>query len=105
MKINIKDIKELESFKKGVSKKLLARDEDRNFQIDFIRLDPCIKLNKHLHPDVEWVYVIKGSMADERGSFKTGDFFINPIESEHSVVSGPDGCDILCCWCGEIKLL
>ena len=104
MKININNIK-VEAFKKGVSKKLLARDENRNFQIDFIRLDPCAKLSKHIHPDVEWVYVIKGSMSDERGSFNTGDFFTNPISSEHSVTSGPDGCDILCCWCGEIKIL
>ncbi|APC97279.1 cupin domain-containing protein [Francisella frigiditurris] len=102
MKINIKDI-ELETFKVGISKKLLARDDQRNFQIDFIRLEPKVKLSKHMHPDVEWVYVMKGSMSDERGEFVSGDFFINPINSIHSVISGPNGCDILCCWCGEIK--
>lgn len=42
-------------------------------------------------------------MCDERGEFSKGDFFVNPINSQHSVVSGANGCDILCCWCGEIK--
>ncbi|MFC4891497.1 cupin domain-containing protein [Pseudofrancisella aestuarii] len=102
MKTNIKNI-ELEIFKTGVSKKLLARDDQRNFQIDFIRLEPSFKLAQHMHPDVEWIYVIKGSMSDERGEYTSGDFFINPANSKHSVISGPDGCDILCCWCGEIK--
>lgn len=102
MKTNLKDIN-FEAFKPGISKKLLARDDSRNFQIDFIRLEPNAKLSQHSHPDVEWVYVIEGSMCDERGKFSKGDFFINPINSQHSVVSGVNGCDILCCWCGEIK--
>lgn len=39
MKTNLKDIN-FEVFKPGISKKLLARDNSRNFQIDFIRLEP-----------------------------------------------------------------
>lgn len=73
MKINLKDIN-LEVFKPGISKKLLAKDDSRNFQIDFIRLEPNAKLSQHSHPDVEWVYVIEGSMCDESGEFSKGDF-------------------------------
>jgi anti-sigma factor ChrR (cupin superfamily) len=59
-------------------------------------------LEKHLHPDTEWVYILQGSFRDERGSYKKGDFLINPKNSKHQVSVGAKGCEILCCWCGKI---
>ena len=82
--------------------KNLARNEDKNFQIDIIKLEPNIKFPEHVHPDVEWIYILEGSMADERGEFFVNHFIINEKNSKHTVVSGEKGCTILCCWCGKI---
>ena len=41
-------------------------------------------------------------MSDERGEYTQGNFVINEKESRHTVTSGNDGCQILCCWCGEV---
>ncbi len=82
--------------------KSLARDEKRNFQIDLIRLEPNTTLRKHSHKDVEWVYVLKGEMRDERGVYKAHDFIINKKDSEHTVSTEKEGVELLVCWCGEI---
>lgn len=76
--------------------KHLARDDGKNFQIDIIKLEPKITFAEHVHPDVEWVYVLKGSFLDENGTYNVGDFVVNPKGSKHVVVSGLDGCEILC---------
>jgi len=91
-----------EKLRENVSCKYLARDEDKNFQIDIIKLDPNIKFDEHSHPDVEWVYILQGSMSDERGEYFAGDFIINKKGSKHIVSSGAEGCEILCCWCGKV---
>lgn len=87
----------------NVFHKHLARDESKNFQIDIIKIEPSIKFKEHFHPNVEWVYILKGSMSDEKGTYNEGDFIINEKGSSHTVVSGKNGCEILCCWCGELK--
>ena len=88
---------------KEISRKMLARDESRNFQIDKICLAPNAKLSPHFHPDVEWIFVLRGEFIDERGTFRAGDFFVNERDSVHTVCSGAKGCDLLCCWCGRIE--
>ena len=85
-----------------IFKKMLARDESRNFQIDKIHLAPNIKLSPHMHPDVEWIFILNGEFSDERGTFRAGDFFINEKNSIHTVKTGKNGCELLCCWCGKI---
>ena len=86
-----------------VSHKPLAKDDARNLQMDIIKLDPNTKYNPHSHPESEWVYILAGSMTDENGTYRKDDFLINEKDSVHSVTSGPEGCEILCVWCGEVK--
>ncbi len=86
-----------------VMTKPLARDEGRGFQINMIRLEPNTSYEEHKHPDVEWVYVLKGSMTDERGTFGQGEFVVNEKGSRHTVSTGPDGCELLVCWCGKVE--
>ena len=88
--------------RKNVFCKHLAKDTTKNFQIDIIKLEPNIKFEEHSHPDVEWVYILQGSMSDERGEYVQGNFIVNPKGSKHIVTSGEEGCEILCCWCGEV---
>jgi len=85
--------------------KHLAHDVQRYFQIDLIKIEPNATLDKHLHPDVEWVYVLKGMLRDHRGEFVSGDFFVNEKGSVHQTSTGVEGCEILCCWCGIVEEL
>lgn len=82
--------------------KPLAKDKKRKLQIDLIKLKPRMALEKHLHPDTEWVYILQGSFRDEHGVYKKGDFLVNRKNSKHTVTVNPRGCTILCCWCGKI---
>lgn len=89
--------------RKDVFAKRLARDETKNFQIDQMKLAPNVTFGKHSHPDVEWVYILKGKMTDKRGAFEAGDFLINEKGSTHVVTVGPEGCEMLVCWCGKVE--
>lgn len=82
--------------------KHLARDEKRDFQIDLLKLEANTTYSEHGHPDVEWVYVIKGSFQDESGVYKSGEFKVNPKFSKHSIKTRDDGCELLVCWCGRL---
>lgn len=86
----------------GVWRKSLDRDKKRNFQIDLIKLVPNFNFPTHTHPDIEWVYVLKGGFADERGKFKEGDFILNEAGSKHTVKTGKQGAELLVCWCGRV---
>jgi anti-sigma factor ChrR (cupin superfamily) len=91
-----------QQLRENVLYKPLAKDKSRNFQIDIMKLEPNITYKEHIHPDIEWIYILKGSMEDEKGAYKAGDFFINEKNSKHIVKSGENGCELLCCWCGKV---
>lgn len=86
----------------GVLRKLLARDDSKNLQIDVIKLEPEFKDTPHWHNDWEWVYVLEGSFEDEKGVHKKGDFLINDKVNVHTPKS-KEGCTLLCVWCGSIR--
>jgi len=86
----------------GTLLKRLQRDEKRNFQIDLIKLDPNFTFDQHTHPDIEWVYVLKGGFSDHRGNFKKGDFILNKVGSTHTVKTGKEGAELIVCWCGKV---
>ena len=82
--------------------KHLVRDEQKNLQMDIIKLPPDFTFGEHMHPEAEWIYILKGSFSDERGIVQAGDFLINDKNSKHTVTTGKEGCEILCCWCGTV---
>jgi anti-sigma factor ChrR (cupin superfamily) len=91
------------SLRDGTAHKLLAKNSKIGFQVDIIKLDADKTFNEHIHDDVEWVYILKGSFTDHRGTFKEGDFVINEKGSRHSTVTGPNGCELLCFWSGSVS--
>lgn len=91
-----------EKMRNKVFVKRLARDDKRDFQIDIIKLEPNTTYTKHIHEDIEWVYVLKGNFTDEYGTFKEGDFKLNPKNSFHSIITGNAGCELITCWCGRL---
>lgn len=42
-----------EQLRDNISHKHLARDKNKNFQIDIIKIEP----NTTYYPDVEWIYI------------------------------------------------
>jgi anti-sigma factor ChrR (cupin superfamily) len=52
---------------------------------------------EHEHAGAEWIMVLTGSQADERGEYAAGTLVINPPGSRHRVWTG-GGCIVLAIW-------
>lgn len=94
-----------QQLRNGTAHKLLARDDKRDLQCDLMKLEPNTQLSSHRHPDWEWVYVLKGSLTDARGTFVAGDFIHNEVGSEHQASTGADGAELFVVWCGRVENL
>lgn len=91
-----------QQLRQGTAHKFLERLEDQDLQIDLMKLDPNTVLKRHTHPKFEWVYVLQGSIKDERGTFSAGHFLSNPPGSTHEASTGPEGAELLVVWCGRV---
>lgn len=91
-----------EQLRKGILIKRLARDDVRNIQIDILRIEPGFKDSPHWHDDWEWVYILEGSLEDDKGVHKQGDFLINCKDAGHQPTS-KGGCTLICIWCGSVR--
>ncbi len=91
-----------EPLRERIVHKPLAKDKEKNLRMDIIKLPADFEFEEHLHPETEWVYILKGAFTDERGTHCSGDFIINVKNSKHKVTTGTEGCEILCCWCGQV---
>ena len=101
--VNTKNIN-WETLQENVRIKTLARDEARGLQITIMNLGRNVK-RPHLHPDIEWVYVLRGSFSDENGTYEQGHFLANAKGSQHTLVVGPNGCEIILVWSGSVKMV
>ena len=86
----------------GISRKPLARDEPRNIQMDILKIEPGFNDVPHWHDDWEWVYILEGSLEDEKGVHKPGDFLINEKYVKHKPTS-KEGCTLLIVWSGSVR--
>ena len=78
----------------------LSRDGKRNVQVDLLDIPKGFVDPGHYHGDWEWVYVLEGSIEDEKGLHKKGDFFINKTGVLHRPFS-KEGCRLLIVWSGK----
>lgn len=84
----------------GVFRKDLAHDQKRDLVWSIFKIDPGASLQRHRHPNWEWVYVIDGVYEDEYGSVPKGHMKINADLSVHTSRS-LKGCTLLVVWCGR----
>ncbi len=94
-----------EGFKKirdKVWRKPLARDDNRKVQIDILRIEPGLVDPPHWHDDWEWVYILEGSLEDEKGIHRKGDFVVNGKDTRHEPRS-KEGCTAVIVWCGSVR--
>ncbi|MFH1276340.1 MAG: cupin domain-containing protein [Candidatus Woesearchaeota archaeon] len=101
--VNTKDIN-WEILQENVRIKTLARDKARGLQISIMNLGKNVK-RPHIHPDIEWVYVLRGSFSDENGRYEQGYFLANEKGSKHTLIVGQDGCELILVWSGSVKMI
>jgi anti-sigma factor ChrR (cupin superfamily) len=87
--------------RKKLFTKNLATEILGKLRIDIHRAEPNAKFPNHVHTDDEWVYVLRGSIIDQTGEYRAGEFFINKKDSKHYVHAGAEGYEILILSNGE----
>lgn len=93
---------EWKKVREGVHAKNLAKDSEKNIQMDLMKINPGFNDPTHYHDDWEWVYILEGSLEDSRGKHVKGEFVVNTKDSEHKP-SSKEGCTIIIVWCGTVR--
>lgn len=75
----------------GIQWKVLLEDKERGMTTALIRWSPGASLPLHEHTDIEQTYVLEGSLCDEQGECKAGQYVWRPAGSRHRAWS-PNGC-------------
>jgi len=78
----------------GIDIKILFKDESRGLMTALFRWQPGSRLPMHEHTDIEQSFVLEGSLCDDQGECRAGQFAWRPAGSTHEAFS-PDGCLIL----------
>lgn len=92
--INTEQLAWVQSPKKGVWRKPLAREEaEKGHATSIVRFDPGATFSNHDHPLGEEIFVLKGVFSDQTGDYKEGTYFRNPEGFLHAPFS-KEGCTI-----------
>lgn len=78
----------------GIERKTLMEDTERGITTALIRWAPGASLPLHEHTDIEQSFVLEGSLCDEEGECRAGEFVWRPPGSRHRAWS-PNGCLLL----------
>ena len=78
----------------GVEMKVLLEDESSGLLTALFRWQPGAELPLHEHVEIEQSYVLEGSLEDDEGVCRAGDFVWRPAGSRH-VARAPQGCVVL----------
>ena len=78
----------------GITWKVLLEDKERGLTTAISRWAPGASLPLHEHLDIEQTYVLEGSLCDEEGECKAGQYVWRPAGSRHRAWS-PHGCVLL----------
>lgn len=68
-----------------------------------VRYQPGAKVNEHLHPGYELIYVLEGVLENDEGAHYPGTLQVCPPGSTHSL-SSKDGCVFLVVWEQPVEL-
>lgn len=78
----------------GIEWKVLLEDKERGLKTALIRWAPGASLPLHEHVDIEQTFVLEGSLCDEEGECKAGQYVWRPSGSRHRAWA-PNGCLLL----------
>jgi len=65
--------------------------------VALLRYAPGAQVPHHRHTGLETILVLEGEQSDERGTYQTGSYVMNPEGTSHSVWS-KTGCVVLIQW-------
>ncbi len=88
----------------GIRSKTLMEDPERGLKTALIEWSPGASLPFHEHIDIEQSYVLSGSLCDEEGECKAGEYVWRPIGNQHRAYS-PNGCLLLAIFLKPNKIL
>jgi anti-sigma factor ChrR (cupin superfamily) len=74
----------------GIEMKILMQDESSGLLTALFRWEPGTQLPLHEHVEIEQTYVLSGSIVDEEGEVREGDYVWRPKGNRH-LARSPDG--------------
>ena len=74
----------------GVAMKILLHDEATGLMTALVCMQAGATLPLHEHTDIEQTYVLEGSLADDEGEVRAGDYVWRPKGNRH-VAHAPQG--------------
>ncbi len=74
----------------GIEMKVLMQDDSTGLLTALFRWEPGTQLPLHEHVEVEQTYVLQGSIVDEEGEVREGDYVWRPKGNRH-LARSPDG--------------
>lgn len=95
---------EWQAFRDGVDIITLYGDTSQGCSSALLRYQPGARIPEHMHVGVEFLLILRGSQADERGHYSAGTFLINPSASSHEILS-EEGCVVLAVWEKPVRFI
>ena len=78
----------------GIDMKILMQDKESGLLTALFRWAPGTALDLHEHVEVEQTWVISGSIVDDEGEVREGDFVWRPAGNRH-LARSPNGALVL----------
>lgn len=79
---------------KGIDMKVLLQDEQSGLLTALFRWESGTELALHEHVEIEQTYVLEGSIVDEEGEVRAGDYVWRPQGNRH-IAKSPGGALVL----------
>ena len=74
----------------GIDMKVLLEDKESGLLTALFRWEPGTQLPLHEHVEIEQTYVLEGSIVDEEGEVRAGDYVWRPKGNRH-IARSPNG--------------
>ena len=78
----------------GIDMKILLQDKETGLLTALFRWEPGTALDLHEHMEIEQTYVLQGSIVDDEGEVREGDFVWRPAGNRH-LARSPKGALVL----------
>jgi len=78
----------------GIDMKILMQDEESGLLTALFRWAPGTALDLHEHVEIEQTYVLSGSIVDDEGEVRAGDYVWRPRGNRH-LARSPEGALVL----------
>jgi anti-sigma factor ChrR (cupin superfamily) len=92
--VNVEQLPWKPTQSKGIDMKILLQDKETGLMTALFRWQPGTRLPLHEHVEIEQTYVLQGSIMDDEGEVREGNYVWRPKGHRHHAVS-PHGALVL----------